>query len=119
MYADYYWLKDSLLLHVVFLLGTYLCFREFWPLCRAAGHQTFSLWGTLSGCALVVVHYWSLQIWIQQNPSMNPDPLIQFQYLNKTNNLLNGAMVIAVLGAFLLTGFRHQYPASLGGLGVT
>ena len=48
--VDFFWLKNSLLLHAVFLVGTFLCFREFWPLCRATGHQTFSIWGNFSGC---------------------------------------------------------------------
>ena len=103
LYADWRWLQDSLLLHAFFLVGTYLCAREFWPLCRAAGHQTFSNWGTLSACALVAAHYYSLHL----------------RDAHEARLVLEGAQVVAVLGVFLLAAFRHQYAASLGGLGVT
>ena len=103
LYADWRWLRDSLLLHAFFLVGTYLCAREFWPLCRAAGHQTFSNWGTLSACALVAAHYYSLHL----------------KSAHEARLVLEGAQVVAVLGVFLLAAFRRQYAASLGGLGVT
>ena len=103
LYADWRWLQDSLLLHAFFLVGTYLCAREFWPLCRAAGHQTFSNWGTLSACALVAAHYYSLHL----------------RDAHEARLVLEGAQVVAVLGVFLLAAFRRQYAASLGGLGVT
>ena len=112
--ADYYWLPDqSLFLHLYCLVGTFLCYREFWSLCRTAGYQTFSTWGTLSGCALVAVHFWALNIWTTQYDQRD------LVYLHKADLMLNGAMVAAILGTFWLSARRHQYQASLGGLGVT
>jgi phosphatidate cytidylyltransferase len=101
--ADYYWLQDSLLLHSLVLVGTYFWSREFWPLCRAAGHQTFSTWGTLSACGLVAAHYWSLHL----------------RPFYEARLVLDCAMVIAIFGVFLLSASRRQFPATLGGLGVT
>ncbi len=109
MCADY-WTGTSLALHGVFLIVTFLCFLEFWPMCRATGLQTFSKWGTLSGCLLVCVHFWTLHI-VSENQS--------FETLHRADLIMNGAMVIAVLGAFVLTASRQNFQASLGGLGVT
>jgi phosphatidate cytidylyltransferase len=101
--ADYFILHDSLVLHVFMILITFVCAREFWPLCRAAGHQTFSRWGTISACFLVAAHYWHMHL---QDP-------------HEARLVLDGALVVAVLTAFLLAALRRQLPASLGGLGVT
>jgi phosphatidate cytidylyltransferase len=109
--VDYYILRDSILLHIVFLIGAFFSFREFWPMCRATGHQTFSVWGTLSGCALVVVHYWSMRL------SSSPGAGVAAVQLGQ--NLSMGALAVAILGAFLLTARRHQFEASLGGVAVT
>lgn len=103
LWADAHWLHDSLLLHAFFLVGVYFAAREFWPLCRATGHQTFSNWGTLSACGLVAAHYYALHL---------EDP-------HEARIVLEGALVIALLVAFLFSAFRHDYQASLGGLGVT
>jgi phosphatidate cytidylyltransferase len=103
LWVDWHFLHDSLLFHLFFLIGVYFAAREFWPLCRATGHQTFSNWGTLSPCALVAAHYYSMHL-------ANP---------HEARIVMEGALVIAVLGAFLLSAFRHDYKASLGGLGVT
>src|SRR5688572_8967446 len=62
MYFDLTYFKDSILLHAVFLVGIYFSFREFWPMCRATNHQTFSIWGTFSGCGMVIIHYWCMQL---------------------------------------------------------
>lgn len=110
LYADYAWTHDSVFLHLFVLLVSFLAFKEFWPLCKASGHQTFSTWGTISGCALVVIHYFTL-------PHVFNAPLLR--EAEQADRLLDGAMVASVLVAFLLSAHRHQYPASLGGLGVT
>lgn len=110
MCGDYYWLKDSLLLHVLFLVGSSLCFREFWSLCRSAGLQTFSNWGTISGCVLICAHYWTLRTATEDRT---------FEGVFISNNILNAAIVAAVFGAFVITARRRDYAASLGGLGVT
>src|ERR1700730_3998643 len=62
LYVDLYFLHDSILLHLFFLLGMYLSFLEFWNLCRATGHKTSSIWGTFCGCSLVGVHYWAMRL---------------------------------------------------------
>lgn len=103
LWVDLYRLQDSLLLHAFFLVGVYFAAREFWPLCRATGHQTFSNWGTLSACGLVAAHYYALHL---------DDP-------HEARIVLEGTLVLAVLGAFLFSAFRRDYKASLGGLGVT
>lgn len=103
LWVDWFWLRDSLLLHAFFLIGVYFAAREFWPLCRATGHQTFSNWGTLSPCALVAAHYYSLHL----------------VDVHEARIVMEGTLVVAVLGAFLFSAFRHDYKASLGGLGVT
>jgi len=118
LYADCRYFENSYLLHGLFLIGTYFSFREFWVLCRATGHQTFSIWGTLSGCFLVVAHFWSMQIWTHQNPSLIPDPETQYRYLIKAESILYLSIAGAILVTFLLTARRHKYQDSLGGLGV-
>lgn len=119
MWFDFSYLEGSWLLHAFYLVAAFLAFREFWPMCRAAGHQTFSNWGTLAGCALVAAHCWTMH-----NAGLNRFTASQnmteaFKLSQDANNLLNFAMAAAVLGAFLLTAHRRKYPASLGGLGVT
>ena len=88
----------------------YFSFREFWVLCRATGHQTFSIWGTLSGCALVAIHYWSMRI------STVPGTV---QSIQLATNMTMGAMAVAILGTFILTAHRHKFEASLGGVAAT
>ncbi|HEY3320318.1 MAG TPA: phosphatidate cytidylyltransferase [Planctomycetota bacterium] len=110
MAFDFYLLKDGILLHAFFLLMAFLSFREFWPLCRATGHQTFSVWGTLSGCGLVAVHYWAMRLSVESG-SREAHQL--------ASDLLTGGLAVAVLGAFLLTAKRHEFKASLGGVAVT
>ena len=102
--------QDSILLHLFFLAGVWLSFTEFWKICRATGHQTFSIWGTFSGCALVVVHYLSMRL------ATNP---VNWIPPGVVANLSNGALAVAILGAFLLAAKRHQFEASLGALAVT
>jgi phosphatidate cytidylyltransferase len=106
--ADLYAFHTALLLHVFFLIGTLQAFREFWPLCRAVGQETFSKWGTGSGCALLLAHYWLLH---RSAALGRVDPVAL--------NLLWGVMVAAFLGTFLLSARRHRYTSSLGSLGVT
>lgn len=115
MCADYYYFANSYLLHGIVLIGTFLALREFWTLCRARGLQTFSTWGTLSGVLLVAAHFWSLQIWSHPSDSLT-ERLI---YLHRADKIITGAMAVAVMGVFFLTARRHQYEASIGGLGVT
>lgn len=115
MCADYYYFANSFLLHAFCLIGTFFCLREFWTLCRAREMQTFSTWGTLSGVALVVAHFWALQIWC----TPGEDLFERVAYLNRADRVITGAMAVAVMGVFFLTARRHQYEASLGGLGVT
>jgi len=103
LWVDARWLHDSKLLHAFFLIGVYFAAREFWLLCRAAGHQTFSNWGTLSACGLVAIHYYSLKL---QDP-------------NEARIVVEGSLVIALMVAFLFSAFRRDYEASLGGLGAT
>ena len=98
---DYYVLDDSLLLHLLFMGGVGLSLVEFWRLSRATGHQTFSIWGTFCGCAMVVVHYICM---------------LKPQY---AANLFNGSLAVSILGAFILAAKRHQFEASLGALAVT
>ena len=109
LWTDLYVLHDSILFHLFFLVGSWLCFMEFWNLSRATGHQTFSIWGTFSGCALVVVHYWA----------MRQATYGTVHSLQLANNVTNGALAVAILGAFLLTARRQQFEASLGALAVT
>jgi phosphatidate cytidylyltransferase len=103
--------QDAIFLHLFFLVCVWLSFNEFWKLCRATGHQTFSIWGTLSGCGLVVVHYLSMR-WLTMSPGSTEAML-------RATNLTNGALAVAILGAFLLAARRHQFEASLGALAVT
>jgi len=110
MWVDLERLQDSALLHAVFVVGAYFSFREFWALCRATGHQTFSIWGTLSGCGLVAVHYWAMRLSVH---SRGPADLLL------ASDLLWGALALAILGAFILTARRRQFAASLGGVAVT
>ena len=114
MWLDLYVFKDSVMLHAAFLLVAFLSFREFWLLCRATGHQTFSIWGTLSGCALIVVHYCCMHL-----VSFSAPGATEILALKEASNLSMGALAIAVLGTFLLTAKRHQFEASLGGVAVT
>ena len=111
MWLDLEYFRDSIMLHALFLLFAFFSFREFWPLCRSTGHQTFSVWGTFSGCALVVVHYWTMHL--ATPPGGTPEAL------KDAANLSMGALAIAVLGAFFLTARRHEFSASLGGVAVT
>lgn len=110
MWADLVYFKDSVMLHAVFIVGAYFSFREFWILCRATGHQTFSIWGTLSGCALIALHYWTMRL------STDPGGA---RALQMASDMTTGALAVAILGAFLLTARRHQFEASLGGVAVT
>jgi phosphatidate cytidylyltransferase len=110
MWLDLYYFQDSAMLHALFILFAFLSFREFWPLCRATGHQTFSVWGTLSGCALVVVNYWSLRLATYPGTA---------DALKHAADMWTGALAVAILGAFLLTARRHEFAASLGGVAVT
>jgi phosphatidate cytidylyltransferase len=110
MWLDLVYFKDSVMLHAVFLIGAYFSFREFWVLCRATGHQTFSVWGTLSGCALVGVHYYSMRL----STGDGGVPALQL-----ASNITMGALALAILGSFVLTARRHQFEASLGGVAVT
>jgi len=105
---DYYVLHDSQLLHVLFLGGVCMSMLEFWKMCRATGHQTFSVWGTFCGCALVAVHY----VCVHQ-------PQANAQAQQFSANLFNGSIALAILGAFILAAKRHQFEASLGALAVT
>ncbi|MCW8130396.1 MAG: CDP-archaeol synthase [Planctomycetota bacterium] len=115
MCADYYYFENSYLLHVIVLAGTFFALREFWALCRARGLQTFSTWGTFSGLMLVAAHFWALQIWSTPGDNVT-ERLI---YLHRADKIITGGMAVAVMGVFLLTARRHQYEASIGGLGVT
>jgi phosphatidate cytidylyltransferase len=110
LWLDLYYYKDSLMLHSVFLIGAYFSFHEFWPLCRATGHQTFSVWGTLSGCALFAVHYFGMRLLTVPGTAASA---IQ------SSNILNGGLAIALLGTFLLTAKRKKLDSSLGGVAVT
>ncbi len=104
-------LQDSLLLHGLFLIGAFYSFREFWPLCRATGHQTFSIWGTFSGCGLVAAHYFAMR--------MVSAPTAGKHSMQIAWDMTTGGLAVAILGAFLLTARRHQFQASLGGVAVT
>ena len=110
LWLDLEYFRDSLMLHALFLLFAFLSFREFWPLCRATGHQTFSVWGTFCGCALVGVNYWTLHLATYPGTA---------EALKRASNLSMGALAAAILGAFVLTAKRHQFSASLGGVAVT
>ncbi len=110
MWADLKYFNDSLLLHGIFLIVVFLSFREFWPMCRATGHQTFSIWGTASGCGLVALHYVAMRL------ATAPGTLASVKH---ANDILMGGLALAVLGSFLLTARRHQFEASLGGVAVT
>lgn len=111
LWADLNVFADSILLHGLFLIGAFFSFREFWPLCRATGHQTFSVWGTLSGCGLVAAHYYSMRLMVQPTAGRMA---VQIAW-----DISTGGLAIAILGAFLLTARRHQFEASLGGVAVT
>ena len=110
MCLDLYYFKDSLMLHLVFLIGAYFSFREFWPLCRATGHQTFSIWGTLSGCALVAIHYFAMRLLSAP---------VSIAHLQLSTKLLHGGLAVAFLGTFLLTARRKKFDSSLGGVAAT
>ena len=107
---DFYVLHDSILFHLLFMFGVGMSLWEFWRLCRATGHQTFSVWGTFCGCALVAVHYYCMVL------ASNPGTAASLQ-LSAT--LANGGLAAAILGAFLLAAKRHEFEASLGALAVT
>ncbi|MFH0939028.1 MAG: CDP-archaeol synthase [Planctomycetota bacterium] len=111
LWLDLEYFRDSIMLHALFLLFAFLGFREFWRMCRATGHQTFSIWGTFSGCALIIVHYWTMCL--TTPPDGTPEAL------KNADNLAKGALAIAVLGAFFLTARRREFSASLGGVAVT
>lgn len=111
LWTDLNVFKDSLLLHGLFLIGAFFSFREFWPLCRATGHQTFSVWGTLSGCGLVAAHYYSMHLMSQPSAGRMT---VQIAW-----DITTGGLAVAILGAFLLTARRHHFEASLGGVAVT
>jgi phosphatidate cytidylyltransferase len=110
LWVDLEYFKDSILLHTVFLFGTYFSFREFWPLCRATGHQTFSIWATFSGCGLVAVHYLCMH-WLT-SPGTAASAI-------RAWNLMSGALAVSFLGTFLLTAKRKKLESSLGGVAVT
>src|SRR5260221_1330849 len=107
LWLDLHVFQNSLMLHLLFLVVTCISFREFWPLCRATGHQTFSVWGTLSGCGLVVVHYFCMRL---ISPASGQVTSAAVQH---ASNLFTGALAVAVLGPFVLTARRHQFEASL------
>jgi phosphatidate cytidylyltransferase len=109
LWLDVDYFHDSLMLHALFLIGVFFSFREFWPLCRATGHQTFSIWGTFCGCALVLVNYWTLHL-------ATPGTV---EALKQASNLFKGALAVSILGTFVLTAKRSQFSASLGGVAVT
>src|SRR6185295_11554009 len=90
LWCDVAVLHDSILLHILFLIGVYFSCHEFWALCRLTNHQTFSIWGTTSACALVVVHYYSMRLACQGTCE-------SIQY---AANLSMGALVVALLGTF-------------------
>lgn len=127
LWVDLEYFQDSLLLHAIFIIGAYFSFREFWPLCRATGHQTFSTWGTLCGCGLFAAHYWSMHWSMHLTiPEMMALPtnvgsleMFQTARLQLASNLLWGGLALAVLGTFLLTARRRKFEASLGGVAVT
>ena len=110
LWLDVSYFKDSRMLHLVFLIGAFFSFKEFWPLCRATGHQTFSIWGTLSGCALVGIHYYSMHLLSAP---------VTVEHLQRSSKLLNGGLAIAFLGTFLLTARRKKFDSSLGGVAAT
>lgn len=115
MCVDYFFFENSYLLHLVVLVGTFFSLREFWVLCRARGLQTFGTWGTFSGLLLVCMHFWALQIWC----SPSADPIERVLFINRADKMVIGSMVVSIMGVFFLTARRHQYEASIGGLGVT
>ena len=125
LWLDLSYFHDSLMLHLVFLVGAYFSFREFWPMCRATGNQTFSVWGTLSGCALVVVHYFSMRLLTEPATIQSAAQFLNFpiggtkEAIALSSNLLNGGLAIAILGAFLLSANRKRLESSLGGVAVT
>ena len=110
LWLDLRYFQDSLMLHLVFLIGAFFSFREFWPMCRATGNQTFSIWGTFSGSAMVVVHYFCMRL--QTYPGTRASAI-------QSSNLLNGCLAAAILGAFLLSAHRRRLESSLGGVAVT
>jgi phosphatidate cytidylyltransferase len=110
LWADLAYFHDSLMLHGFFLIGAYFSFREFWPLCRATGHQTFSIWGTISGCALVPAHYFTMRM------LSGPQTL---EAATGAMNLMNGALAVSFLVTFLLSAKREKFESSLGGVAVT
>ena len=109
-WLDLRYFHDSIMLHLVFLVGAFFSFREFWPMCRATDNQTFSIWGTFSGSALVIVHYFAMRL--QSFPGTRESAL-------QSSNLLNGCLALAILGAFLLSAHRRRLESSLGGVAVT
>jgi len=110
LWLDLNTFHDSLMLHMIFLIGAFFSFREFWPMCRATGNDTFSIWGTFSGSSLVVVHYYCMRL------ETYPGTLASAQ---RSANLLNGCLAAAILGAFLLSAHRRRLESSLGSVAVT
>jgi len=111
LWLDLTYFQDSVLLHAIFVIGAFFSFREFWVLCRATGHQTFSIWGTLSGCALVVIHYFCMWLLTHYGDKVRAHQI--------ASDLNNAGLALAILGVFLLTAHRHKFQDSLGGVAVT
>jgi phosphatidate cytidylyltransferase len=109
LYADIFVFEQSLLLHVVFLLCVWQSFREFWPLCRAVGEETFSIWGTGSGCILVVAHYLAYNFFSTTAKDLS----------SSIGDFLWGIMCAAFLIPFLISAQRGHFAASIGSLAVT
>ncbi|MEI6232157.1 MAG: phosphatidate cytidylyltransferase [Planctomycetota bacterium] len=109
LWLDVNYFHDSILLHLIFLIGAFFSFREFWVMCRATDHQTFSIWGTFSGCALVAIHYYCMRL----------ETINTHAASIQSSNLLNGGMAVAILGAFILSANRRRLESSLGGVAVT
>jgi phosphatidate cytidylyltransferase len=103
-------LHGSLMLHIILLVCTYFGLVEFWQLCRATGHQTFSIWGTWCGCMMVVAHYFAMYLLTEPGTLRSA----QIAY-----HLFNGALTFSILGTFFLTAQRKNLDASLGGVAVT
>jgi len=110
MWCDLRVWQNSYGLHAIYFVGVLISFREFWALCRSTGHQTFSIWGTMSGCGLVVAHFYAMQL-MTFHSSVRSDQIAA--------NILMGTLAISILGSFVLTARRHQFQASLGGVAVT
>jgi len=109
LWVDVAILHDSILLHIIFLVGVIFGCLEFWHLCRLTGHQTFSWWGTICACGLVSIHYYSMRLMTAGT----------IEAAQTAGNLTMGALAIALLGTFFLSYRRHHLEASLGGVAVT